>query len=110
VNWEARYDESDKWYRWRVYKQGHDLPIINIVPGDKAEEYAHMVEALPDLLATCERIPARLKEVEAIIEREGFTFDGKDGCWQKLAFTLYSAIVVEAEEAEYTIAKARDDG
>jgi len=58
VNWEARHDKNDKWYHWRIYKKGHDLPIINIVPGEKAEEYARMVEVLPDLLTACEPLIA----------------------------------------------------
>jgi len=82
-----------------------------IVDVDALIERIETLEAQrSDLLAACERIPTRFKEVKEIIEREGFTFDGKDGRWQKLAFTLYSAIAVEAEEARYTIAKTRSDG
>jgi hypothetical protein len=45
----------------------------------------------------------------AMIQGEGFTFDGSGGRWEKLAFSLYTHIVDLGEKARAAIAKAEEE-
>lgn len=67
---------------------------------------ANLIAAAPDMYDVCKSICKSADEALIIMKREGFVIDNLDDRWQKLAFTLYSAIVSDAVQSEYAIVKA----
>ena len=83
---------------------------------DKAKGTFPLIEELQrlrainaDLLAACEFASNGPAKARAMMEREGFVIDDLDDRWQKLAFTLYNALVANAIQADATITKMKGE-
>lgn len=79
-------------------------------PWGASPNYQRTLMLLNELTAENERLRAALQNIEpeskkalAIIEREGFIFDGSGDRWEKLAFTLYSALVMASVWARQSL-------
>lgn len=50
-----------------------------------------------------EIVKGKVEQEKLMMERNGFVIDNLDDRWQKLAFTLYTAIVGLSTEAEHIL-------
>lgn len=70
------------------------------------ERKGRLISAAPDMYESCEFSRDALKQIVAMIKREGFVIDNLDDRWQKLAFSLYTMLVENASQSEQALAKA----
>lgn len=70
---------------------------------------AALIAAAPDMYAGHDRVAKRPAEIVEMLRREGFVFDNLEDRWQKLAFSLYTAIVELGSESESLMASARGE-
>ena len=75
---------------------------------DLLAEVERMRALISDLLPTLERCSSRPAEAQEICRREGFVFDGKQGEWQKLAFTFYTMLATDASNADDNLSGVRE--
>lgn len=93
---------------------GPDMRLVCIIPdGEHAEgnegNDAALIAAAPDMYAELDRVAKRPADIVEMLRREGFVFDNLDDRWQKLAFSLYTAIVELGSESENLMASARGE-
>lgn len=84
--------------------------------GCKSTEYEAKIAHLQECLDEAEKVLQSTSEASRkqldIIQAEGFVFNGEGGRWEKLAFTLYSALVEVSTDARHWIEDTApvDDG